>query len=67
MVGHSLGAGVAAGAAGYYADAVIASGATNRLAGIVLLDSQIDHCTGLLTLREGRLIHDGDEGGHHGS
>ena len=38
LVGHSLGAGVAAGAAGYYADAVIASGATNRLAGIVLLD-----------------------------
>lgn len=34
MVGHSLGAGVA----GYYADAVIASGATSRLAGIVLLD-----------------------------
>ena len=38
LVGHSLGAGVAAGAAGYYADAVIASGATSRLAGIVLLD-----------------------------
>ncbi|MGB3352598.1 MAG: hypothetical protein WBB00_07475 [Mycobacterium sp.] len=38
MVGHSLGAGVAAGAAGYYADAVMASGATSRLAGIVLLD-----------------------------
>lgn len=38
LVGHSLGAGVAAGAAGYYADAVIASGATNRLAGIILLD-----------------------------
>ena len=38
LVGHSLGAGVAAGAAGYYADAVIASGAPSRLAGIVLLD-----------------------------
>ncbi len=38
LVGHSLGAGVAAGAAGYYADAVIASGAVNRLAGIVTLD-----------------------------
>jgi pimeloyl-ACP methyl ester carboxylesterase len=38
LVGHSLGAGVAAGAAGYYADAVIASGATNRLAGIITLD-----------------------------
>ncbi|PRC47412.1 hypothetical protein C6A85_85080, partial [Mycobacterium sp. ITM-2017-0098] len=38
LVGHSLGAGVAAGAAKYYADAVIASGATNRLAGIILLD-----------------------------
>lgn len=38
MVGHSLGAGVAAGAAGYYADAVIASGVPNQLAGIILLD-----------------------------
>lgn len=38
LVGHSLGAGVAAGAAGYYADAVTAGGATNRLAGIILLD-----------------------------
>ncbi|MDY6998534.1 MAG: hypothetical protein SW019_18200 [Actinomycetota bacterium] len=38
LVGHSLGAGVAAGAARYYADAVIAGGATNRLAGIILLD-----------------------------
>jgi hypothetical protein len=38
LVGHSLGAGVVAGAAGYYAEAVIASGAPNHLAGIVLLD-----------------------------
>lgn len=38
LVGHSLGAGVAAGAAGYYADAVIATGSPNRLAGIILLD-----------------------------
>ncbi|WP_349270346.1 hypothetical protein MPNTM1_01318 [Mycolicibacterium parafortuitum] len=38
LVGHSLGAGVAAGAAGYYADAVAASGAVNQLAGIVTLD-----------------------------
>lgn len=38
LVGHSLGAGVAAGAAGYYADAVLAAGGTNHLAGIVLLD-----------------------------
>lgn len=38
LVGHSLGAGVAAGAAGYYADAVIASGATSHLAGIITLD-----------------------------
>lgn len=38
LVGHSLGAGVAAGAAGYYAEAVAASGAVNRLAGIVTLD-----------------------------
>ena len=38
MVGHSLGAGVVAGAAGYYADAVTASGADNHLAGLVLLD-----------------------------
>ncbi|OAN40304.1 hypothetical protein [Mycolicibacterium iranicum] len=38
LVGHSLGAGVAAGAAGYYAEAVIADGATNQLAGIVTLD-----------------------------
>ncbi|MFB1298824.1 hypothetical protein ACAG24_025310 [Mycobacterium sp. pW049] len=38
LVGHSLGAGVAAGAAGYYAEAVIAAGATNHLAGIITLD-----------------------------
>ncbi|WP_422745214.1 hypothetical protein ACN27E_23705 [Mycobacterium sp. WMMD1722] len=38
LFGHSLGAGVAAGAAGYYAQAVNASGARNRLAGVVLLD-----------------------------
>ncbi|WP_024444549.1 hypothetical protein [Mycolicibacterium iranicum] len=38
LVGHSLGAGVAAGAAGYYAEAVIAGGATNHLAGIITLD-----------------------------
>lgn len=38
LVGHSLGAGVAAGAARYYADAVLAAGGTNHLAGIVLLD-----------------------------
>ncbi|MDA2892634.1 hypothetical protein PDG61_17065 [Mycolicibacterium sp. BiH015] len=38
LVGHSLGAGVAAGAAGYYAEAVIAGGATSHLAGIVTLD-----------------------------
>lgn len=38
LVGHSLGAGVAAGAAGYYAEAMIASGATNQLAGIMTLD-----------------------------
>ncbi|OBB58020.1 hypothetical protein A5757_18650 [Mycobacterium sp. 852013-51886_SCH5428379] len=38
IVGHSLGAGVAAGAAGYYAEAIRASGARNQLAGLVLLD-----------------------------
>jgi pimeloyl-ACP methyl ester carboxylesterase len=38
LVGHSLGAGVAAGAAGYYAEAVIAGGDTNHLAGIITLD-----------------------------
>ena len=38
LVGHSLGAGVAAGAAGYYAEAIAASGAVNQLAGIVTLD-----------------------------
>ncbi|MGV0743074.1 alpha/beta fold hydrolase [Mycolicibacterium sp. XJ870] len=38
LVGHSLGAGVVAGAAGYYADAVISSGEENHLAGVVLLD-----------------------------
>lgn len=38
IFGHSLGAGVAAGAAGYYAQAVSAGGAPNRLAGLVLLD-----------------------------
>ncbi|MHA0289864.1 hypothetical protein ACXYX3_25910 [Mycobacterium sp. C3-094] len=38
LVGHSLGAGVAAGAAGYYAEAVVAGGATNHLVGIMTLD-----------------------------
>lgn len=38
LVGHSLGAGVVAGAAGYYADAVSSSGGVNHLAGVVLLD-----------------------------
>ncbi|MHC9295113.1 hypothetical protein ACRCUN_21830 [Mycobacterium sp. LTG2003] len=38
LVGHSLGAGVVAGAAGYYADAVTSSGDVNHLAGVVLLD-----------------------------
>lgn len=38
LVGHSLGAGVVAGAAGYYADAVKSTGAENHLAGVVLLD-----------------------------
>lgn len=38
LVGHSLGAGVVAGAAGYYADAVTSTGAENHLAGVVLLD-----------------------------
>lgn len=38
LVGHSLGAGVVAGTAGYYADAVIAGGAVNQLAGVVTLD-----------------------------
>ncbi|CAN5517806.1 hypothetical protein BH09ACT7_BH09ACT7_07800 [soil metagenome] len=39
LVGHSLGGGVVSGAAGYYAEAVIASGAENHLAGVVLLDA----------------------------
>lgn len=38
LVGHSLGAGVVAGTAGYYAEAVIASGAVNQLAGVITLD-----------------------------
>ncbi|WP_235625450.1 alpha/beta hydrolase [Mycolicibacterium neworleansense] len=38
LVGHSLGAGVVAGAAGYYADAIKSTGAENHLAGVVLLD-----------------------------
>ena len=38
LVGHSLGAGVVAGAAGYYADAIIASGGDNHLTGLILLD-----------------------------
>ncbi|WP_307787730.1 hypothetical protein [Mycolicibacterium sp. S2-37] len=38
LFGHSLGAGVAAGAAGYYAEAIHSSGAPNQLAGLVLLD-----------------------------
>ncbi|MFD3037699.1 alpha/beta hydrolase family protein [Mycolicibacterium senegalense] len=38
LVGHSLGAGVVAGAAGYYADALKSTGAENHLAGVVLLD-----------------------------
>ncbi|BBX67464.1 alpha/beta hydrolase [Mycolicibacterium psychrotolerans] len=38
LVGHSLGAGVVAGTAGYYADAVIAGGAVNQLAGVITLD-----------------------------
>jgi len=38
LIGHSLGAGVAAGAAGYYAEAITANGAPDRLAGLVLLD-----------------------------
>ncbi len=39
LVGHSLGGGVVSGAAGYYADAIIASGAENHLAGVILLDA----------------------------
>ena len=39
LVGHSLGGGVVSGAAGYYADAVSASGAENHLAGVILLDA----------------------------
>jgi pimeloyl-ACP methyl ester carboxylesterase len=38
LVGHSLGAGVVSGTAGYYADAITASGAPNNLAGIITLD-----------------------------
>ncbi len=38
LVGHSLGAGVVAGTAGYYAEAVIAGGAVNQLAGVITLD-----------------------------
>ncbi|OBB85810.1 hypothetical protein A5779_03480 [Mycolicibacterium peregrinum] len=38
LIGHSLGAGVVAGAAGYYADAIKSTGAENHLAGVVLLD-----------------------------
>lgn len=39
LVGHSLGGNLVAGAAGYYADAVIAGGEPNQLAGVVLLDA----------------------------
>jgi pimeloyl-ACP methyl ester carboxylesterase len=39
LVGHSLGGNLVAGAAGYYADAVIAGGEVNQLAGVVLLDA----------------------------
>lgn len=39
LVGHSLGGGVVSGAAGYYADAIAASGAENHLAGVILLDA----------------------------
>lgn len=39
LVGHSLGGNLVAGAAGYYADAVIAGGEANQLAGVVLLDA----------------------------
>ncbi|WP_197378747.1 alpha/beta hydrolase [Mycolicibacterium mengxianglii] len=38
LIGHSLGAGVVSGAAGYYADAVVSSGEDNHLAGVILLD-----------------------------
>ncbi|MED5814392.1 hypothetical protein VST63_18690 [Mycolicibacterium sp. 050232] len=38
LVGHSLGAGVVAGAAGYYADAIKSTGAENHLVGVILLD-----------------------------
>ena len=38
LVGHSLGAGVVAGTAGYYAEAIIESGAVNQLAGVITLD-----------------------------
>jgi pimeloyl-ACP methyl ester carboxylesterase len=38
LAGHSLGGGLAPGAAGYYAEAVEESGADNHLAGVVLLD-----------------------------
>ncbi|WP_212757687.1 hypothetical protein [Mycobacterium sp. DBP42] len=40
LVGHSLGAGVVAGAAGYYADAIKSTGAESHLAGVVLADGQ---------------------------
>lgn len=39
LVGHSLGGNLVTGTAGYYAEAVIASGADNHLAGVVLLDA----------------------------
>ncbi|MET0700541.1 MAG: hypothetical protein ABWY93_12830 [Mycobacterium sp.] len=39
LIGHSLGGGVVSGAAGYYADAITASGGVNHLAGVVLLDA----------------------------
>lgn len=39
LVGHSLGGNLVAGAAGYYADAVVAGGVANQLAGVVLLDA----------------------------
>jgi pimeloyl-ACP methyl ester carboxylesterase len=41
LVGHSLGGGLVAGAAGHYADAVLASGADNQLAGVILLDAAL--------------------------
>lgn len=39
LVGHSLGGNLVAGAAGYYAEAVVAGGEANQLAGVVLLDA----------------------------